>query len=660
MPALKLQHLNISLKAKISIAFFLILIIPSISIGILGYNSAKSEMENQILNTASTNVDLLNSNINNFLNPKFTDADFFSNIVNSHLYKGEDSPEVRKYLDRYVNLHPEVQGIYVGTMTGLMIESPRKQLPSGYDPRKRGWYQQAIQNSGKVIITPPYIAASTGKMTVTIAKTLQDNSGVIGINLSLNAISKMTNSIKIGENGYAFLLSKERQYLVHPTQKIGSEAKESLFDKLYQSNSGKFQYIWKGQNKEMVFTTNELTGWKLAGTMLITDASDAASPIFNRTFLVVLISLIMGGSVIFLLVGSFIKPIRNLKDKVLKMSSGDLTEQIHVKSNDEIGELSKAFNGMQNNFRNLIKKIEVSAEQVASHTGHLAASTEQTNAATEEVAKVILEVASGAEKQTSGLESNVKFLEETTKGMIQIVDHSGVATELSAKACEQAEEGGKSVHRTMAQMNSISDSVHESNNMIKSLDERSKEIGAILDMISGIADQTNLLALNAAIEAARVGEHGKGFAVVADEVRKLAEQSQTSAKQISELIKGIQNDTNNTVQIMGKVTEEVEDGIKISSETIRKFDEIMNSMRKMTPKMEEISDTVQHISAGIQEVTATANGLANIARDNAAISEEVAASTQEQQASAEQVSASARSLSEMAEDLKTLIKEFVY
>lgn len=657
---MKFKWGNISLKLKIMIAFFIILIIPSVTIAIIGYNSAESEVRSEILHTASTNINLLNSTIDNFISPKMNDADYFSSIVNSQQYNGEDSPEVRKYFDKYAALHPEIEGIYVGTNTGLMVESPRRQLASGYDPRKRGWYQQAMQNSGKVVITPPYIAASTGKMTVTIARTLDDNSGVIGIDLNLNSISKLTNSIKIGKSGFAFLLSEDRLYITHPTAKIGTQVKESFFDQVYKSDNGEFQYNSDGQNKVMEFTTNKLTGWKLAGTTLLSDSANAAKPIFNRTLLVIVISFILGGIIIFLLVGSFIKPILILRDKVLKVSNGDLTEQIDITSNDEIGEVSKAFNSMQSSLRTLIEKIEISAEQVASHTEQLAASTEQTSISTGEVTKVIQEVASGAENQTSGLDGNARILEEISKGVIQIVDNSSLVSELSVKTSEQAVEGGKSVHRTMNQMNSISNSVEKSNQMIKSLYERSIEIGSILDIISEIANQTNLLALNAAIEAARAGEHGKGFAVVADEVRKLAEQSQNSAKQITELIKGIQNDTNNSVQVMGKITEEVDNGIKVSAETISKFDQIMNSMQEMTPQIESISATVQQISAGIQEVTATANELANIARDNAAISEEVAASTQEQQASIEEVSASVSSLSKMADELKLEINQFSY
>ena len=196
--------------------------------------------------------------------------------------------------------------------------------------------------------------------------------------------------------------------------------------------------------------------------------------------------------------------------------------------------------------------------------------------------------------------------------------------------------------------------------MIQSLHKRSKEVSSILDVITGIANQTNLLALNAAIEAARAGEHGKGFAVVADEVRKLAEQSQQSAKEILTIIQGIEHDTESSVHIMSRVTDDVQAGVKVSNEAIEKFNQILQSTKEITPQMEEVSAIAQQISAAVQEVSATANELAIIAQANAATSEEVAAATEEQLASMEEISSSARALSAMAEELREILSHFKY
>ena len=243
---------------------------------------------------------------------------------------------------------------------------------------------------------------------------------------------------------------------------------------------------------------------------------------------------------------------------------------------------------------------------------------------------------------------------------MHIADISSAVTDLSQHATLQANEGGQVVQETKNQMQSIHSSVTDSNTKIQTLHERSQQITSILDVITSIADQTNLLALNAAIEAARAGEHGKGFAVVADEVRKLAEQSQESAKQIFELIRGIQTETEQSVNIMAKVSDDVQNGLRVTDEAIAKFQVIMTSMNEITPRMEEVSSASEQMSASVQEVTAVTEDLAFSAKGNAAASEDVAASTEEQLASMEEINASAQALAHMADELKQLVSQFKY
>jgi methyl-accepting chemotaxis protein len=649
-----------TLKSRLIVSFAIILLVPSIIVGTLSYNSARDQIHNQIFSSANQNVKLVNTLINNSIQPKVNDIDYFSKIVSSRLYKGNESPELRKMFQEYVDLHPEVVSIFVGTKNGLYVQMPRFKMPPGYDPRQRYWYMEAMSHKGQVVVTDPEKTASTGETVVTVCKVTNDGSGVVAINLRLNKIRDLVKNVKVGKEGYAFLIDRNRKIVAHPHIKSGSKADSSFYDKLFAKDSGEFHYTLNGKDKIYSYTTNPLTGWKVVGNMSTSEVDNAVAPIFHTTLIVIIISSILGAIMVYFILYSIFSRLRILTNKAITISRGDLTEQIKIKSNDEIGQLGRAFNQMQENLRTLIQKVELSAEQVASSAEELTASAEQTSLVTEQVASSIQEVASNAETQTNGIDKNAQSLNKISEGITKIADNSINVAELSKQSTLQAEEGGKAVQKTVDQMNSIHESVKISGEAIKSLAERSKQIGKILDVITGIADQTNLLALNAAIEAARAGEEGRGFAVVADEVRKLAEQSQESAKQIFDLIQGIQQDTENTVQIMAKTTEDVQDGLKISNETFEKFEEILNSMREVTPKMEDVSNTAQKISAGVQEVAAMANELANIAQNNAATSEEVAASTEEQLASMEEISASAKSLSSMAEELKELISQFKY
>ncbi|MGG0655493.1 methyl-accepting chemotaxis protein [Rummeliibacillus pycnus] len=649
-----------NLKTKLIISFLSILIIPSIFIGLQSYSTAKNAVKNEMLNGFEKTTNVLNLSIDNSLKPKMHDVEYFAKNITLKQFKGENSLKLGQQFDEYAQLHPEILSIYVGSKTGALIQKPDVTMPAGYNPSEEDWYKAAMDKQGEIAISEPYQDAGSKEWCVTISQTIKDGSGVVAVDIYVSHIQELINKVKLGNTGYAFLLDQNRKYIAHPTMKVGSEAKDSFNDQMYQKEQGNFVYVFKGKEKVMEFTTNKLTGWKIAGSVPTSEINDAAAPIFLKTFFVILIALIIGAIVIFFIIKSILSPLRKLKENANTISKGDLTKEINVQSNDEIGQLAKAFQEMRISLIGLVKEVDQNAEQVAASAEELTASAEQTSAATEQVSTAIQEVSSSAEKQTDGINKNSESLQQVSQGVTQIAENSMKVTELAYHTTMQAEEGGKAVTNTVNQMNSIHESVLESNAMIESLNVRSKEVNSILDVITGIADQTNLLALNAAIEAARAGEHGKGFAVVADEVRKLAEQSQQSAIEIHEIVEKIQKDTKSSVQIMARVTDDVQTGVKVSTEAIEKFNQILQSTKEMTPQMEDVSAIAQQMSASIQEISATAHELSGIAEANAATSEEVAASTQEQLASMEEISSSAQSLSSMAENLKQLISKFKY
>lgn len=636
------------------------LIVPAFIVGTLSFFSAKDAVKNEILAGIEENINLLNESIDNTIKPKIHDIEYLSNFVSPALFEGEDSPGLRMHLDDYVQYHPEIQSIYVGTGTGLFVQEPKVKMPADYDPRKRDWYIQAMEHKGDVIISNPYVSAGTDTMVITVSKALKDGTGVASVNINLSYIQELTGKVKIGESGFAFLLDQTKKYIVHPTSEPGSEVKESFIPSMFKQNKGMIDYEINGVAKILSFVTNETTGWKIAVNVEYDEITATAAPIFYKMLMVLAIAIFVGGILNYFTIRSIIKPLKNLREKAITVSNGDLTAEINVETNDDIGQLGNAFNEMQSSLRRLVEKVDVNAEQVAASSEQLTASAEQTSKATEQVAEAIQEVASSAEKQTTRVEENANAVEEISLGISTIASSSLKVSELSRSTTVQAEEGGQAVTNTVNQMHSIQESVLKSNEMIKSLYNRSQQVSSILDVITGIADQTNLLSLNAAIEAARAGEHGKGFAVVADEVRKLAEQSQQSAKEIYQIIQDIQLDTKNSVNTMVHVTEDVHTGVEIANTSLEKFKLILQSTREITPQMEEVSATAQQISSRIQEVANTATDLASLAKGNAAASEGVAASTEEQLASMEEISASAQALSSMAEELKELIAVFKY
>ncbi|MFJ8236481.1 methyl-accepting chemotaxis protein [Ureibacillus sp. NPDC094379] len=658
MKKLRLPKLR-NLRPKLIFAFAFILIIPSIIIGTRSYIAAKDAINNELIRGIEDNLNILNLSIDNAIEPKIHDVGKISNQFNAASLQKENTKEVEKYLEQYLELHPEIEAIYIGLADGSLV-IPNAEVGEDFDARERTWFKEAIAQKGQAVISDPYVSVTTNEVVVAVSQSTGDGAGVIGIDLKMSYLQEITQLINIGREGYAMILDKNGNYIVHPENEPGTEAKESFYENMYKEQAGSFKYDLAGQEKVMGYTTNELTGWKVGGNIYTSEISEAASPILNATLVVIVIALIVGALIVYLIIRSIVAPIKDLKEKAITISNGDLTQSIKVRTTDEIGLLGQAFISMQENLKSLLRNVEQNAEQVAASAEELSASSEETSAATEQVSTSIQHVSASAEKQKESVETSVLALKEISDGAIHIANFSSEVTELTQEASKKALTGGESVGKILNQMESIHDSVTKSNKMIHSLTERSKQVDSILKIITGIAEQTNLLSLNASIEAARAGEHGKGFAVVANEVKKLAEQSRESAKDIQDIISAIQNDTENTVKIMSHVTQEVNNGVEISNEAVTQFYGIIETMNKVTPQMEEVSATVQQVSASIQEVTERANENVVLAQGNAAASEEVAASAEQQLAAMEEISASAQALTEMAEELQILISKYKY
>lgn len=649
---------GLTIRSRLILSFIIILMVPSLIIGWTSYSTAKDKIEDQITMSAVETEKLLNSNIDRFIEPQKQNIDYLASGIIAANYEGPDSTLQKDILAPFLSKHPEVSTIYVGSKEGDFINAPLKKMPDGYDPRQRPWYQEAMDQKGKVIITSPFISKTTGDFVVGVAKVLKDGSGVIGSEVKLETLEAITKKVKVGNEGFAFILDEDRKVVVHPTTKPNEELKGDWVNKVFNSTSGQFDYSFDNEDKKLVYSTNEITGWKIAGSLHQDEGKNAAQPIFYKTALVVFIALIIGMALVYFIISSITKPLKSLVRISEKIGQGDLTRVINVKSNDELGQLGNRFNQMAKNLRELIEQIGNNTEQVAASAEELTASAEQTGKATEQIASTIQEVAAGSEKQMESVEISSRKIGDLAVEVQRIADNAQSATISSADASERASEGERNIQLAISQMNAINDTFGDLSESVKALGDRSNEINQILEVITNIASQTNLLALNAAIEAARAGEHGRGFAVVAEEVRKLAEQSSDSAQQIAYLISGIQQETSKTVQSMENATNEVNEGIGAVDLAGHSFILIRQSVNEVAAQIEQISSSVQEISSGTEQVVHSVIAISEVAEVAAAGTQNVSAATEQQLASMEEISASAHALSNMADDLHQAIGRF--
>ena len=328
--------------------------------------------------------------------------------------------------------------------------------------------------------------------------------------------------------------------------------------------------------------------------------------------------------------GSLIGSINRIKNAVHAMAEGDLTVEVKIDSQDEMQYIATDMNMM-------IEKTNALVSQVISAANQVVLSSDQSGASSEDTRD-------GVNQQNMELELVATAMNEMSATVHEVANNAASTAEATRNADKEANNGRAVVNQTIQSINTLSSEMQQASSVIKQLEEDTKSIGTVLDVIRGIAEQTNLLALNAAIEAARAGEQGRGFAVVADEVRTLASRTQESAQEIETMIEQLQAGAGRAVKVMDEGMEQTEKTVTQAAEAGATLQSITEAVDHITQMNEQIASAAEEQSSVAEEINRNVVNVRDIAENTVS--------------NANQTAQSSTALKNVAAQLQSLVAEF--
>ncbi len=666
---------------KISLSFMSITLASLLCVGIV--TSYKSDVESksqfvdsslQILNQNMNYIDFIVSTVENYSMQVFSDSDIQKKLEKNYdsLYEKYTSAEsIRKDLNSISLNNTTIGSMYILGLNGIYTGVPDLNTIKLQDKdiKSLDVYKKAEGLNGATFWIPPHINEfNSGGEDVIISNVRMIKSmatsnplGVLMVNINPEVFQKALSSVEIGKDGYMFIVDEAGNVISHPNRELlgtnisgKPEVKHAL-----ESKEGELTYKDKGEKMFSICTSSEKTGWRYIAVVPYKAVSSVSDSIKSIIIIASLICLIFVIGASLKLSKSITKPVIKISEAMDKVEKGDLRVEVNHKSKDEFGQLSKNFNTMVANLRNLVSSVKGAVSDTYDASVLVNESSGQLSVSTTDVSSVIEEIAAGAGDQAQQATNSVDIANNFGGEINSVVNYSNDALGASIKAYESVKDGKKSVYLLKEKSEEGSSVIQEVSGAIGALSENTKEIETILSSITAISEQTNLLSLNAAIEAARAGEAGRGFAVVAEEVRKLAGESKKAADNINTIIKSVNGRTEESVNLAKDIVVALGDQVSYVEKTIEAFDGIEESMETVGGKINNLNISIESINKGKEGIEKSIDGIAAISEETAASTEEVSASVEEQSAYVEELNAMAEKLNVTSQKLKELTDEFI-
>lgn len=687
-----------SINNKVVISIVGVTLLSLLTVGMVVQNKVNQQTVNDFKQAMDTQISSVDAGMATF----FSDVEANVNMLTSLTLLKETDQRITTYVDKkgvngkvpmkplegdpleaevyrtfqsFVNTHPTVLASSLGAeANGGFVQYPENDRDEGYDARKRSWYKLAVSNAEQVNFSDAY-TTSSGKLVIYAAKAIKDDQnslrGVLSVDVDLASLTQMMKNSPIGSSGYIVLVDQLGNIIAHPKEEnlistnivdlgikelsdVAALPKEPFETELQDGQ----QYV-----ASVIPATNENIKLNYVVFVKKDEFSKSAKEIRNMIYVVTLLVLVVAVAVAYFVSSRISRPIKFASSHLKQLGNGDFTKEIpdkYLRAGDEVGDIMRDANTMQQNLVHLIQEISSASNHVSASSKELMDSSEQTVTTANEVARTIEEIANSTGAQAQDTERGAVHINEL--GALMSRDQANIqALNTSANEVDHMKNTVMGILNELVEKTKTSyDAATDIAEVIVNTNESAVKIENATKMIKSIAEQTNLLALNASIESARAGEYGRGFAVVAQEIRKLAEQSNTFTEEISVIISELTEKTEYAVRKIHEVEQTVQSQTDSVHQTNEQVLGIASAIDNMKQVVAHINNSAKNMEVKKNEIIGVIENLAASSEENAAGTEEVSASMEEQSASMHEVLQASKQLANLSENMQKSIDKFKY